>query len=242
LSVVGFLTHAVADTALLVSVAAEAPALAAAPKAPPAGLRVASSLKPALPARVDPLMPRVVEETATRLRSLGHRVEEEDPAYPAVSPGTARYLAGIAQDAERVERPGRLQRRTRGFARLGRSIPSSVLDWARGNDTSVRMRPFFERHDVLLSPVMALPPVAAGQWEGLSAPRTLLGMIAAYPFTPYWNLTGQPALAVPAGTTDDGLPVGVQLVGRKGEEAMLLSLAAQLEQDMGWAGRRPPVS
>ena len=104
------------------------------------------------------------------------------------------------------------------------------------------MRPFFERHDVLLAPLMALPPVAAGQWEGLSALRTLLGLIAAYPFAAHWNLTGQPAISVPAGTTDYGVPLGVQLVGRKGEEATLLGLAAQLEAEMGWAERRPPVS
>jgi amidase len=242
LSVVGFVTRTVADTALLVSVAAEAPALAAAPQAPRGELRIASSVKPSLPARVDPLMRRVVEEAAKRLRSLGHRVEEDDPAYPAVSPVTSRYLAGIAQDAERVERPERLQRRSRGFARLGRSIPPPVLEWALRNDTSERMRPFFERHAVLLNPVMALPPVAAGRWEGLGALRTLLGMIAAYPFTAQWNLTGQPAIAVPVGTSDDGLPVGVQLVGRKGEEATLLGLAAQLEAEMGRTERRPPVS
>jgi amidase len=242
LSVVGFLTRTVADTALLVSVAAQAPALAGATDGPAAQLNVAASVKPTLPARVDPVMRRVVEETAARLRSLGHRVEDDDPAYPAVSPVTTRYLAGIAQDAARVERPERLQRRTRGFARLGRSIPPPVLEWARGSDTSERMRPFFERHDVLLAPLMALPPVAAGQWEGLGALRTLLGLIAAYPFAAHWNLTGHPALSVPAGTTDDGLPLGVQLVGRKGAEATLLALAAQLEAEMGWAERRPPVS
>jgi amidase len=242
LSVVGFVTRTVADTALLLSVAAEAPTLAAAPQAPPAALRIVSSVKPALPARVDPLMRRMVEETAARLRSLGHRVEEDDPPYPVVSPLVNRYLGGIAQDAERVERPDRLQRRTRGFARLGRSIPAPLLDWALRDDTSETMRPFFERHDVLVTPVMALPPVAAGQWEGLGALRTLLGMIAAYPFTGHWNLTGQPAIAVPAGRSGDGLPIGVQLVGRKGEEATLLALAAQLEADTGWPERRPPVS
>ena len=242
LSVVGFLTRTVADTALLVSVGAQAPALAGATDGPAAQLNVAASVKPTFPARVDRVMRRVVEETAARLRSLGHSVEDDDPPYPAVSPVMTRYLAGIAQDAERVERPERLQRRTRGFARLGRSIPPAVLEWARGNDTSERMRPFFERHDVLLAPVMALPPIAAGQWEGLGALRTLLGLIAAYPFAAHWNLTGQPAISVPAGTTDDGVPLGVQLVGRKGEEAALLGLAAQLEAEMGWAERRPPVS
>ncbi len=187
-------------------------------------------------------MRRLVDETAARLRSLGHGVEDDDPPYPLVSPVMARYLCGIAQEAELVERPERLQRRTRGFARLGRSIPSPLLAWARRNDTSEGMRPFFERHDVLLAPLTASPPVAAGRWEGLGALRTLLGMAAVYPFTGHWNLTGQPALAIPAGMSDDRLPVGVQLVGRWGEEAVLLGLAAQLEAELGWADRRPPVS
>jgi amidase len=116
------------------------------------------------------------------------------------------------------------------------------MRWALGEDNSERMRPFFERHDVLLAPLTARPAVAAGQWEGRSALRTLLEMVSVYPFTAYWNLTGQPAVAVPAGSAEDGMPVGLELVGRHGEEATLLALAAQLEADLGWTARRPPVS
>jgi amidase len=242
LSVLGFETRTVADTALLMSVAAAAPELAGAGSGVPSPLRVAISVKPPLPARVDPALPRAVELIAERLRSLGHTVAEDDPPYPLLNPSVQRYLAGIAQDAQSVERPERLQRRTRGFVRLGSLIPKPLLDWALADDTSERMAPFFDRHDVLVLPATARPPVAAGQWEGRSALGTLLGMVAAYPFTSHWNLTGQPALAIPAGTSDDGLPVGVQLVGRKGDDATLLALAAQLEAELGWAERRPPVS
>jgi amidase len=242
LSVLGFITRTVADTALLMGVGADSPELAGAAEEPPSGLRVGYSVKPALAARVDPQMHGLVDDMATRLRSLGHNVERDDPAYPLISPLVERYLAGIAEDAERVERPERLQRRTRGFARLGRRIPPPLLDWALRNDASDRTGPFFERHDVLLTPTTAGPPVAAGQWEGRSALTTLLGMIAAYPFTGHWNLTGQPSVSVPAGTSPDGLPLGVQLVGRHGAEATLIGLAAQLEAELGWPERRPPVS
>ena len=88
----------------------------------------------------------------------------------------------------------------------------------------------------------AKPPVRAGQWEGLSAPRTMLAMIAVYPFAVAWNMTGQPAASVPAGTADDGRPIAVQLVGRPGDEATLLSLAAQIEAERRWPDRRPPLS
>jgi amidase len=104
------------------------------------------------------------------------------------------------------------------------------------------MRPFFERHDVLLTPVSALPPVRAGQWEGLGAVRTLLGLVKAYPFALEWNLTGQPSISVPVGRSDDGLPIGMQLVGRHGEEGTLLALAAQLEGELRWTELRPPLT
>ena len=63
-----------------------------------------------------------------------------------------------------------------------------------------------------------------------------------YAFTPSWNMTGQPAAAVPAGFTDDGLPLSVSLIGRENDDARLVSLAAQIEQARPWADRRPPVS
>ena len=149
----------------------------------------------------------------------------------------------MVQDAaERIERPERLARRTKGFVRLGDAIPQPMLDWAVKEDDAERMRPFFERHDVLLTPVAAVPPVRAGQWEGLGAVRTFLGMAQAYPYALEWNLTGQPSISVPVGRSDDGLPIGMQLVGRHGEEAMLLALAAQLEGELRWTDHRPPVS
>ena len=61
------------------------------------------------------------------------------------------------------------------------------------------------------------------------------------PFTPAWNVTGQPAISVPAGHTEDGLPLAVQVVGRPGEEDLLLALAAQLEDATSFSDRRPPL-
>jgi amidase len=243
LSVSGFEARSVEDAALLLSVGAEDEDLRDSFWRPPERLRVAVSTKPVLPTRVHPDVKRVADETAGRLRSLGHEVEQRDPPYPLVSPGPTRYLAGVAQDADQLyERPERLQRRTKGFARIGNAIPRVVLDWALREDDTERMRPFFERHDVLLTPVSAVPPVRAGQWEGLGAVRTFLGLAQAYPFAVEWNLTGQPSISVPVGRSDDGLPIGMQLVGRHGEEATLLALAAQLEGELRWADHRPPLA
>jgi len=242
MSVAGFEARSVRDAALLMSVGTGDDELRDPASRPAERLRIAVSTKPVLPTRIHADVKRVADQTAGRLRSLGHEVEKSDPPYPQVSPATVRYLAGIAQDVERVERPERLQRRTRGFGRMGDAIPKAALDWALREDDSERMRPFFERHDVLLTPVSARPPVRAGEWEGLGAVRTFLGMAQAYPFALEWNLTGQPSLSVPAGTSEDGLPIGMQLVGRDGEEAMLLGLAAQLEAELRWTDRRPPLS
>jgi amidase len=243
MSVAGFEARSVRDTALLMSVGAGDDELRDSFSRPPERLRVAVSTKSVLPTNLHADVKRVFEQTAGWLRSLGHEVAQSDPPYPALSPAPTRYLAGIAQDAgERVERPERLQRRTKGMARMGDAIPRAVLDWALREDDTGRMRPFFERHDVLLTPVNAVPPVRAGQWEGLGAVRTFLGMVRAHPFALEWNLTGQPSISVPAGASEDGLPIGMQLVGRHNEEATLLGLAAQLEAELRWTDRRPPVS
>ena len=95
---------------------------------------------------------------------------------------------------------------------------------------------------MLLTPVSTRPPVGAAEWEGLGAARTLLGMGQVYPYTGIWNMTGQPAMSVPAPPTGEGLPVGAQLIGPPDGEPLLLSLAAQLERELGWPEQRPPLS
>ena len=243
LGVAGFEARGTEDVALLMSVGTGEDSLRDAHVQRPEGLRMAVSTKPVLVAPVSDEVKQAVQETADRLRSLGHTVEPDDPPYPLLSPALGRYLGGIAQDAnERFERPERLQRRTKGFARMGSAIPRPVLDWARREDDTGRYRDFFERHDVLVTAVNGVPPVRAGQWEGLGALRTLLGMALAHPFTLEWNLTGNPAISVPTGTSKNGLPIGVMIVGRHGEDATLLGLAAQLESELRWTDRRPPLA
>jgi len=248
LSVPGFLTRRVADTALLVDVAAaranERPFAEAAQRAP-GKLRIALSFRPQFPARVDPEVRSSVEGVAARLRALGHRVVERDPGYGRAPEGwTVRFLAGIVQDAQRLARPERLQRRTRAFVRMGGLVPSGLLERARRDEArhAARLGELFRDHDVLLTPACARPPLDAAEWEGMGAPRTLLGMAIAYPFTAVWNLTGQPALSIPAPPASDGLPIGAQLVGPPESEGRLLSLAAQLESEFAWAERRPPLA
>jgi len=153
----------------------------------------------------------------------------------------ALYLRGIRDDVRAVPHPEELERRTRGFDRLGsltgRSAPRRQREAIPKHAT--RLNRVFDDHDVLLTPAVGLPAVGVGRWEGKGAHRVTLGMSRVYPFTGIWNYTGQPAAAVPAGFTADGLPLSVQLVGRPNDEATLLSLAAQIEAERPWAERRP---
>jgi amidase len=249
LSVAGFNTRTVADTALLLDAVAgpsPEPSYVAAAARPPGTLRVALSTRPVAPGPVDSEVRAAVHATGEVLRSLGHAVEQRDPDYGLALAGTMpRYLRGISDDAAAIARPERLQRRTRGFARVGRLVPDAMLARARREEAShaERINRIFEHADVLVAPIAAKPPVGAAQWEGLGAVRTLIEMAMTYPFASVWNMIGQPACAVPAPSLSaDGLPIGVQLVGPPDSEGLLLSLAAQLEAEIGWPARRPPVS
>jgi amidase len=244
LSVVGFEARRVADAALLMDVATEgAHGYAAAAASAPAALRIGVSVKPPVPVPVHADVKRAVEDAAGALRSLGHETAEANPDYGVTNPAAVRWFAGVAEDVARAPMPERLQRRTRGWGRAGRAIAPPVLRWARQEDHWGRMRPLFERFDVLLIPTCAQPPVRAGQWEGRGWIASALGNALTYAaFAAEWNLTGQPAISVPGSPGDDGLPIGVQLVGRPDGEPTLLALAAQLEAELRWADRRPTVS
>ncbi|MEA2362079.1 MAG: amidase [Thermoleophilaceae bacterium] len=249
LSVVGFVTRTVADTALMLDVAATNPPerlYAESAARPPSRLRIALSLKtPFPPTPVEGSVRASIEGVADRLRALGHEVVERDPGYGRATDALIpRYLSGVAEDAASMPRPERLQRRTRGFARIGRMLPGALVERALRAEAehASRIGELFRDHDLLLTPVAARPPVDAAQWEGIGAARTLLGMSRTYPFTGIWNMTGQPAISIPAAPSADGLPVGAQLVGPPDGEPLLLSVAGQLERELGWPERRPPLS
>ena len=100
------------------------------------------------------------------------------------------------------------------------------------------MRQVFERHDLLLTPTTAVPPFElglVGPTEVNGRPVIHLGWTLAYPF----NLTGQPAATVPCGFTADGLPIGLQIVGPRFGDALVLRAAAAFERMRPWAERWP---
>jgi amidase len=260
LSVNGFLTRGVADSAMLLDITAGGStepgavadaelAFADAVNTRPQGLRIATTVKP-LPLLdtapiIDDAVPAAIAETGRLLESLGHGVTEDAPQWGALVPNfLTRYLRGIRDEVRNVPRPERLERRTRGFARLAAGLTDGLLRRAREGEEADRRRilPFFEKHDVLMMPVMGTTAVPVRRWEGHGAFWTLNGMARIYCWTGPFNHLGFPAASVPAGFAPDGLPLAVQLVAPPGREDLLLSLAAQLEEARPWADRRPPVS
>jgi amidase len=259
LGVVGCLSRTVADTALWLDVTSGGSSEPEAPPPPdrpfldaaktaPGKLRIAWSTAPpraAAPPIVSEDVKEAVRETAELLASLGHQVAQQDPNWGGIGNNiTPRFLRGVSQTVDAVPHPERLERRTRGFGRLGHNLPDSIFERAmRGREVDrARVNAIFDSHDVLVTPVMGGTALPVRRWEGQGALRTVLGMSRFYPFCIPWNHLGNPAMAVPAGFDYDGMPLSVQVIGRPGDEATLLSLAAQLEAERPWADRRPSIS
>lgn len=259
LSVNGCVSRTVLDTALwldVVSGGSEEPGAPPPPERPfveaartaPGKLRIAFSSAPpraVAPPTVSDEAKGTVSEMAEVLRALGHETAQQDPDWGMIANNMVpRYLRGVAEDFARVPRPERLERRTRGMAKLGGLIPEKLFEQARRGieADAARVDAIFDNHDVLMTPVMGGTALPVRRWEGRNALWTLLGMSRFYPYCIPWNHLGNPSMAVPAGTAADGMPLSVQIVGRPGDEATLLSLAAQIEAERPWADRRPPIS
>ena len=102
---------------------------------------------------------------------------------------------------------------------------------------------FFADYDLLLTPVLARRPLPIGELDGCGEDPAadLLRAGAFAPYTPLFNVTGQPAISLPVGFGDDGLPTAVQLAGHPLADDTLLQVAAQIEAARPWAGRTPPL-
>jgi amidase len=148
------------------------------------------------------------------------------------------------------------------FYDIGHRTGADELERSTAAVTAARLalRRFGLRYDVLLTPTLAQPPARIGELLPKPAERALMwtmrraplkialeramnemahGMLAQMPNTQLFNLTGQPAMSLPL-HMECGLPIGVQLAGRLGDEATLLRLGAQLEAEMPWRHRRAP--
>jgi amidase len=206
--------------------------------AEPGRLRVGWTVKPTTPGvRVDPRNIRAVEWMAQVLTDLGHDVHEIDPHWPDTTLAfIPQFLGGLKVQARGVEHYERLEPRTRQTYRLGTWVtPGVVRRGLRvGERVSAKANRIFDHVDVLLTPTMPGRPPKVGQLDRLGLATTIPRSMSTIAFTALWNVTGNPAAAVPAGIADDGLPLSCQLVGRRADETTLLSLAAQVEEARPW--------
>jgi Asp-tRNA(Asn)/Glu-tRNA(Gln) amidotransferase A subunit family amidase len=216
----------------------------------PGRLRVAFMRKPVGGTPLDPVLVAAVERTAKLLEGLGHQVEEAAPDYDPAASGealgtimAANTWTNIQIRANgRVPGPDDLEPVTRQAAEHGRQI--SAHDYIRAVQTFHRtgrqLGAFFERHDVLLSPTIARVSLPLGdvRMDG-SSEQYQQGLVPMVAFTSVCNAAGVPAMSMPLAWSEDGLPIGLQFIGRFGAEEMLFSLAAELEHAQPWRDRKP---
>jgi len=223
----------------------------------PAGLRIGFTTEPAVDIAVDPACVEVTERTAKLLESLGHNVSPGSPTDATEAIGAdggidiqdtflTRWAAGQASVLStlgivlgRQITADDVEPLTWALAEIGRdrSAGRYLADVAVHQGLSRMIAFWFEGgFDLLLTPTMAEPPSPLGSWDD-SGERPMDAFDRALPsgaFTAIFNVTGQPAISLPMGRTDDGLPVGVQLVAPLGREDLLIAVAAQLEEAQPW--------
>jgi amidase len=216
-------------------------------------------------APVHPEVAEAVRGPARLLEALGHAVpparpalrtrEILEPVMRVVASGTAMAIDNHLAKRGRGLADDELEPTTRSAWEYGRSLsaPQYLASLSTLHALNRKVADFFTPggdpqagYDVLLFPVLAEPPALVGRWA-MDNPDFLdyrlgpTGIMSYSPFCPLANMTGQPAISLPLATSSTGLPIGVQLAGRFGEDARLLALAAQLEAAQPWLRRLPAV-
>mgnify|MGYP001581678734 CR=1 FL=1 len=198
-------------------------------------------------AAVEPEVRRLIEAAAKSIASLGCVVEEAHPGFedpeqlfldltaPFRAAACGQYLASFKDQMDPIL-----------VKRLQMAEGVTAVDYEKASHRRTAfwqiVRRFFERYDLLLTPTAAVAPFAVGiDFPTEIAGRRVQSPLAWLPFTIPFNLTGQPAISVPCGFTRDGLPVGLQIVGRRFADATVLRAAAAWEMVAPWAHLRPPV-
>jgi amidase len=232
----GPLATTVADAALMFSVLAGRPEFAAVTE--PGELRIAvatNAPNPVLP--LDKHWVAATRETGDLLRDAGHQVQQAKAPYGQASVPSAivRWFAGTELDARLLADRDELTIPVRRHAAAGRMLMRCGLPREKGRARwQQRATRFFADYDVLVTPALAQPPIRAQAWSQRGWLANVVADARYAPFAAPWNLAGWPAMAVPAGLDPRGLPLAVQLVAPPGNEARLLSVAAQLEHLRPW--------
>jgi amidase len=242
LGVLGGFGRTVEDTALLYDVIGEPDwTLRTAIREAPAELRIAISMDRAADrpvptgGRISPSWRAAAEWTASALRELGHDVTPASIKFGnAALKFTVRYLGNLSIESAATDDPSKLERRTKVLARLGKPLRGLVGKASDSTAERALVDRALQGYDLLLTPTMPGPPPPIGENDGQNAVRVSLRASRRVSFLSTWNHLAWPAVTIPAGLDDDGLPVAAQLIGRPGTERLLLQVAAQLEAARPW--------
>ncbi len=223
----------------------------------PGKLRIAWMDRPLTGVPVDPECVDALHETVKLCVSLGHEATEAAPRIDVEAHGLAtlriwganlaNMMDTVAELMHRAPSPENLETASWACYQYGRAVTApellKALDLFTGVSRAVGA--FFRDYDVLVSPTAAHPAWPLGKLNqnapGLTAEAWAEQVFTLSPFTHLFNTTGQPAISLPLAWTRDGLPIGIQFVGRFADEGTLLNLAGQLEQARPWKDKRPPV-
>ncbi|HEX5380495.1 MAG TPA: amidase family protein [Phenylobacterium sp.] len=221
----------------------------------PGKLRIAWSSETPSGRPIDPEIQAALERTAALLKSLGHEVVEKGlgidyrALYAARGPVSgANFAAGMARLIDQVGRepePDELEPLTWASLKGGRKVTGeqAFRAWQELRMLNRETLRFFEDWDVYLSPVLGTPVPEIGYIDpvNLEPKEVNRRQGAVFPYTPPMNFSGQPSLSLPLEMSENGLPIGMMFTSRYADEATLLRLAAQLEKEAPWKGRRPQV-
>ncbi|MEN8721702.1 MAG: amidase family protein [Alphaproteobacteria bacterium] len=220
----------------------------------PGPLKIAVSSKTPNGKPIHPDVQKVFDRTCKLLEAQGHWVEPYDLEidwrsffrHQAIKSG-ANFRAEMLR---RIEEKGRepeeheLEPLTWAGFKGVQGLPIEMVAEATRAlaDMSAEILRKLGRYDAYLTPVMTEPPAEIGHVDpvNLDPKEVNKRQGRLYPYTPQFNITGQPSLSLPLGTSANGLPIGMQFTARYDDEATLIRLAAQLEEASPWAGRRPP--
>lgn len=193
---------------------------------------------------LDPEAEAAMGVALRELAAIGHGLEEfQLPPEPGYN-GAFRVVWQASAAAIRIapEAEPLLEPLTRWLIAEGRRRHAGelavALQWLARFERRTIGR--FARFDAVLTPAMALQPTPLGWYDEEDGERNFEQQVQYTPFTSYVNVSGLPAITLPVHVTPEGLPMGVQLIGRPGGEDVLLAIGAQLERRLHWERRHPP--
>ncbi|HEV8718165.1 MAG TPA: amidase [Candidatus Binatia bacterium] len=211
------------------------------------GLRVAWAADLGFTKALDPEVRAVCEKAAKRFREFGCRVEEVEPHWPSpqeawgvtFSGSLATRLAPYLADRRADIEPGLVALIDRALTWEPTHYIQAWFDRLAWNEHVQRL---FEKYTLLLTPTLPCRPFAAELDHPPEIADIPVGRYEWIPFTFPFNLTGNPAASVPCGFTAGGLPIGLQIVGRRFDDITVLRASARFEQISPWAAKKPPES